>query len=84
MSLKLSTYHYLYVNSSNKRYSIIDQHLARHFKYNGECLSSPPPFLGGQIITPFLIQWCPPIKIQGCNYMESVYPYSSSILEFLL
>ena len=31
----------------------IDQHLARHFKYNGACLSSPPPFLCSLIITPF-------------------------------
>ena len=28
---------------NNKRYSKIDQHLARHSVYNGECLSSPPP-----------------------------------------
>ena len=34
-----------------KRYSKIDQHLARHFKYNGACLWSPP-FLCNQIITP--------------------------------
>ena len=27
-----------------KRYYIIDQHLARHFKNNNECLSSPLPF----------------------------------------
>ena len=33
--------------------SKIDQHLARHFKYNGGCLSSPPPFLCSQIITTF-------------------------------
>ena len=26
-----------------KRYYIIDQHLARHFKHNGAGLSSPPP-----------------------------------------
>ena len=37
----------------DKRYSKIDQHLARHFKYNGGCLSSPPPFLSSQIIIPF-------------------------------
>ena len=36
-----------------KRYSKIDQHLARHFKYNGARLSSPPPFLCSQIFTPF-------------------------------
>ena len=28
-----------------KIYSKIDQHLVRHFKYNGTCISSPPPFL---------------------------------------
>ena len=33
-----------------KRYSKIDQYLARHFKYN---LSSPTPFLHSHIITPF-------------------------------
>ena len=36
-----------------KKYSKIDQHLARHFRYNSACLSSPPPFLCGQIIIPF-------------------------------
>ena len=36
-----------------KRYSKKDQHLEWHFKYNGECLLSPPPFLCSQIITPF-------------------------------
>ena len=25
----------------SKRYSNIDEHLARHFKYNGACLSTP-------------------------------------------
>ena len=38
----------------NKRYSKIDQHLARNFEYYGACLSSPPPFQCKQIITPFL------------------------------
>ena len=37
------------VKIMDKRYSKIDQHLAQHFKYNGECLSSPPP-----ITYPFL------------------------------
>ena len=37
---------------SEKRYSKIDQHLARHSKHNAECLSCPPPFLCSQIITP--------------------------------
>ena len=34
-----------------KRYSKIDQHLAR--QYNVGCLSSPPPFSCSKIITPF-------------------------------
>ena len=38
----------------DKRYFKIDQHLARHFVYNVNCLSSPPPFLCSQVITPFL------------------------------
>ena len=43
-----------YLNSNlDKRYSIIDQHLARHFKNNVVGLLSPPPFLCSQIITPF-------------------------------
>ena len=33
--------------------SKIDQHLARHYKYNSACLSSLTPFLCSQIITPF-------------------------------
>ena len=37
------------------RYSKIDQHLARHFLYYVERISSPPPFLCSQIITPFLL-----------------------------
>ena len=59
----------------NKRYYIIDQLLARHFKYNGECLSCPPPFLGSQMITPFLIQWSRPIRIQGCNFWNNLVIY---------
>ena len=35
-------------------FKYIDQHLARHFVYDVECLSSPPPFLCSQIITIFL------------------------------
>ena len=41
------------LKSFSKRYSKIDQHSARHFKYNVACLSSPSPFLSSQIITPF-------------------------------
>ena len=37
-----------------KRYLRIDQHLARYFVYYVEYLSSLPPFLCSQIITPFL------------------------------
>jgi hypothetical protein len=44
-------------NAESKRtktgYSIIDQHLARHFKNNGAGLLSTPSFLFSQIITPF-------------------------------
>ena len=36
----------------NKRYSKIDQHLTRHFKYNGAGLLIPSPFLCSQKITP--------------------------------
>ena len=35
----------LTVASLYKRYSKIDQHLARRFKFNVGCLSSPPHFL---------------------------------------
>ena len=68
---------------STKRYSIIDQHLARHFKNNVAGLLSPPPFLCSQINTPFSHL----IRKGGCAFsitVESVYPYSSSILQFLL
>ena len=43
---------------AGKRYSIIDQHLARHFKNNGAGLLSPPPFLCSQMITPFSHALC--------------------------
>ena len=36
-----------------KIYLRMDQHLARYFEYYGASLSSSPPFLGSQIITPF-------------------------------
>ena len=36
-----------------KRYFKIDQHLARHFEYYGECLLSLPPFLCSKIIISF-------------------------------
>ena len=71
----------------DKRYHIIDQYLARFFKYKGECLSSPPLFLDGQIITTFLIQWSPPIRIQSCNFSQLWNPYTLILvlfLEFLL
>ena len=37
----------------DKRYSKIEKDIAQHFKYNGACLSSTPPFLCRQIIVPF-------------------------------
>ena len=64
-----------------KKYRI-DQHLARHFKYKGECLKNPPPLLGGQIIPPFLIQWSPPTRIQGCNFSQLWNPYSLILILF--
>ena len=39
--------------SLTKRYSKIDQYLARHIRYNGGCLSSPSPILCSETITPF-------------------------------
>ena len=71
----------------NKRYSKIDQHLARHLKYNGQCLSSPPPFLCSQIITLFSSSIISTNQDTGLKFqptVESFYPYSISILEFLL
>ena len=46
---------YNYSIDVDKRYAIIDQYLARHFKYNDAGLSSPLPFPCSQIITPFSI-----------------------------
>jgi hypothetical protein len=51
----------------NKQYLKIDQHLARHFVYYGECFSNPPPFLYSMKIPLFLIQWSPPIMKKGWN-----------------
>ena len=62
-----------------KRYSKIVQHLARHFNYNGAGLSSPPPFLCSPKITPFSNS----MISSNQQTVESVYPYSSSIIEFL-
>ena len=67
-------------HGNGKRYFKIDQHLARHFNYNGAHLSSPLPYICSQIISNyhlFLIQWFPPT-------VESVYPYSCSSVGFLL
>ena len=47
---------FIILNESSKyikKYFKIYQHLARHFKYNGWCLSSPPPFVFSEIITSF-------------------------------
>ena len=40
-------------NGIKKKYSKIDQYLARHSKFNVAYLSSPPPSLCIKIITPF-------------------------------
>ena len=63
----------------------IDQHLARQFEFYGACLSSPPlPFLMQSKNYPFF-------KFNDLNQsenkvviVESLYPYSSSSVEFLL
>ena len=39
-----------HIQYPHKRYSNIDQHLARHFEYYGACLSSPPLFLCSQLL----------------------------------
>ena len=52
-ALKVHLYSLIKVDDLRKRYSIIDQHLARHFQYNVAGLLSLPPFLCSQIITPF-------------------------------
>ena len=59
-----------------KRYYKIDQHLARHFKYNGTCLS----MLSN--ITPFLIQWSPPIRKQGYDFSQLWNPYTLILFLF--
>ena len=72
-----------------KRYFKIDQHLARHFVYFAECLSSPPPFPCSQIITSFLNLRISINKEKGLKFkpiVKSLYPYScfTSSVEFLL
>ena len=68
-----------------KRYSKIDQHLVRHFKYNG---AGPPSSFSMQSkITHFSNSMIFANQETGLCFwptVESVYPYSSSILEFLL
>ena len=71
----------------SKRYSKIDQYLARHYKYNGAGLSSTPPFLCSQKNSHFfnsMISVNQKIGLYFQPTVESVYPYSSSILEFLM
>ena len=52
--LRLTPLYVFIVDIFKKRYLKIDQHLTWYFVYYVECLSSPPPFLCSQIITPFL------------------------------
>ena len=85
--LMIKYFHKLSNFDPNKRYSMIDQHLARHFKNNGASLLSSPPFLCKQIINPFSHLMLFANQERGlCIQLtvESVYPYSSSILQFLL
>ena len=66
------------VHCTMKRYFKIDQHLARYFVYNVECLSSHPPFLCSQIITPLLTSMISTNQEKGLEF------YSCSSVEFLL
>ena len=69
-----------------KRYTTIDQNLARHFKYNGAGLLFPPSLSKQSKKLPrFLIQRSPSISKHGCNFSQLWNPYtlySSYILEF--
>ena len=71
-----------------KKYIKIDQHLARHFEFYVECLSSPPPlFQYSQIITPFnnsMISTNQEKRLDFLPIVKPLYPYSSSSVEFLL
>ena len=70
-----------------KKYSKIYQHLAWHLEYYGACLPSPPPFLCSQIITPFLnsmISTNQETVLEFQPIVESLYPYYSSSVKFLL
>ena len=71
-----------HIMGRHKRYSKIDQHLARHFKYNDGCLSSSPPFLCSQTITPFSYQLSPPIRKDGCNLSQLWNPYTFILVLF--
>ena len=66
-----------------KRYSIIDQHLAWHFKNNGAGLLSLPPFLCSQIIIPFSHLMHSANQERGLWFSKCRNPYSGSILQFL-
>ena len=75
------------INYPIKRYSIIDQHLARYFEYQCAGLPSPLSYLCSQIITSYFYSMISTNQKTGLQFkpiVESVYLYSSSILEFLL
>ena len=73
----------------NNRYFKIDHDLARHFQYNGTYLSSPPPLSMQSNDYPFfkfndLHQSGNRVLILASAVVESLHPYSSSIVKFLL
>ena len=70
----------------HKRYSKIDQHIAPHFKYNGAFLRVPLPFYAVKKLPIFysMISTNQETGLLFYPTVKSVYPYSSSILEFLL
>ena len=66
-----------------KRYFKIDQHLARHFVFYGECLSNGG-FLCSQNVTPFLNSMISTNNEKGLEFqpiVEPFYPYSFSSVE---
>ena len=66
-----------------KSYFKIDQHLVQHFEYYGACLS----ILCSQIITPIfnaIISTNQETGVEFLPIVESLYPYFSSSVEFLL
>ena len=63
-------------NGYNKRYSIIDQQIARYFVHYSEYFSSPLPFYAIQIINPFLNSRISAIHDKGWIFSQSWNPFT--------